>query len=251
MKIYQKNQFTQLPDAILFDMDNTLYPYKPAHDLAMIAMREKMMRECNINSKNFDKLFDEARQQIKQQLGEQAASHSRLLYAQRMIENMGLRSQILLTLAIEQTYWHQFLHHAKLFSDLKELLDDLRLLAIPIAIVTDLTSQIQFRKIIYFGLEHYFDYVTTSEEVGYDKPNPAIFKLTLQKLNIDPTKQKIWMIGDNPVNDIQGARDAINAITIQKINDDTPIGTGKQAPDASFNDYQHLRKFITKLSKGQ
>ncbi|MCH9853154.1 MAG: HAD family hydrolase [Alphaproteobacteria bacterium] len=246
MKINNKNQFTKLPDAILFDLDNTLYPYQPAHQAGMAAMRTKLMQECNINASNFDKLFAEARAQVKAQLGLVASSHSRLLYAQRMIENMGLRSQILLALNAEQSYWHHFLQHAILFPHVKELLDDLRLLAIPAAIVTDLTCQIQFRKIIYFGLEHYFDYITTSEEVIYDKPNPNIFNLALQKLTLSSADEHIvWMIGDNPTNDIQGARDAIQAVTIQKIHDKVTIGTGKQAPDASFKDYQQLRKFIT------
>jgi putative hydrolase of the HAD superfamily len=61
----------------------------------------------------------------------------------------------------------------------KELLDDLRRLGIPTAIVTDLTAQIQFRKVVYFGLDHYFDYIITSEEAGHDKPHQAPFKLAL------------------------------------------------------------------------
>ena len=43
------------------------------------------------------------------------------------------------------------------------------------AVITDLTSQIQFRKLIYFGLDDEFDFVVTSEEVGKDKPAKAAF----------------------------------------------------------------------------
>ena len=33
--------------------------------------------------------------------------------------------------------------------------------SIPMVIVTDLTAQVQFRKIVYFGLDHRFDFVVT------------------------------------------------------------------------------------------
>ena len=38
MKIHNQSQFTRLPEAFLFDTDNTLYPYKPAHTAAQKAV---------------------------------------------------------------------------------------------------------------------------------------------------------------------------------------------------------------------
>ena len=125
----------------------------------------------------------------------------------------------------------------------------MRLLSIPTAIVTDLTAQIQFRKVVYFGLDHYFDFIVTSEEAGYDKPNEAPFRIALEKMQ--PKGNVIWMIGDNPLNDIQGAREKINAITIQKIHQGTPIGIGESAPDAAFKEFRDLRALIKGLSNGR
>ena len=71
-----------------------------------------------------------------------------------------------------------------LFKGVKEMLEDLRLLEVPIAIVTDLTAQIQYRKMVYFDLDKFFDYVVTSEESGFDKPHPSSFKLAVEKLKI-------------------------------------------------------------------
>ena len=42
MKIYAPDRFDRLPDAILFDTDNTLYPYDPAHAAAQQAVRESL-----------------------------------------------------------------------------------------------------------------------------------------------------------------------------------------------------------------
>ena len=217
MKINHPEQFVRLPDAILFDTDNTLYPYDPAHATAQMAVRDKAVTSFSITQDDFDKAFSEARTEIKKRLKGTAASHNRLLYFQRMLEIMGLGSQVLLALDFEQTYWRTFLSSAILFDEVKDLLDDIRLLGIPTAIVTDLTAQIQFRKIVYFGLDHYFDYIVTSEEACFDKPHPAPFKIAIEKMQ--PRGQCIWMIGDNPVNDIRGARETINAVTLQKLHE--------------------------------
>jgi len=162
-----------------------------------------------------------------------------------MLEIMGLGSQVLLALDFEQTYWRTFLSNAVLFDGLKELLDDIRLLGIPTAIVTDLTAQIQFRKVVYFGLDNYFDFIVTSEEAGFDKPHEAPFQIALEKMR--PKGDCIWMIGDNPVNDIRGAREKINAVTLQKIHAGVDIGIGINAADAIFNEFADLRKLIAKF----
>ncbi|WP_153098974.1 HAD family hydrolase [Paraburkholderia hayleyella] len=247
VKIYVPERFGHLPDAILFDTDNTLYPYDPAHAAAQGAVRDKVVATFSITPAEFDRVFREAREQVKARLKHTASSHSRLLYLQRMLEIMGLGSQVLLALDFEQTYWRTFLSNAVLFDEVKELLDDLRLLGIPTAIVTDLTAQIQFRKVVYFGLDHYFDYIVTSEEAGYDKPHAAPFEIALDKMR--PKGNHIWMIGDNPINDIRGSREKINATTLQKIHEGTPLGTGENAPDASFTEFGQLRRLIARLGE--
>jgi len=246
IKLLKQELFETLPNAVLFDTDNTLYPYIPAHTVAHNAVREKVISTFSIKRVEFDNVFNEARKQVKLSLKNTASSHSRLLYLQKMLELMGLGSQVLLALDFEQTYWRTFLSNAILFDDVKELLDDLRLLGIPIAIVTDLTAQIQFRKIVYFGLDHYFDYIVTSEETGLDKPNKLIFEAALDKLQ--PKGDCVWMIGDNPVNDICGARESINAVTIQKSHKGIEIDKGLNKPDAIFEEYDELRKLIARIA---
>ncbi|WP_295752192.1 HAD family hydrolase [Undibacterium sp.] len=246
MKIHNQERFTRLPDAFLFDTDNTLYPYDPAHAAAQKAVRDKVVSTFSISPEDFDIAFKEARNQIKTRLKHTASSHSRLLYLQRMLEIMGLGSQVLLALDFEQTYWRTFLSNAILFDEVKELLDDIRLLGIPTAIVTDLTAQIQFRKVVYFGLDNYFDYIVTSEEAGFDKPHKAPFQIALEKMR--PNGDCVWMIGDNPVNDIRGGRETINAVTLQKIHNGVELGMDVNHPDASFAEFADLRKFIAKLS---
>lgn len=244
VKIFSRDKFNQLPDAVIFDLDNTLYPYDTAHTMAINTVKEKALKTFSVESKLFDEAFLEAKKQVKKRLFDTASSHNRLLYFQKMLEIMGLGSQILTALDFEQSYWRTFLNHAGLFENVENLFDDFRLLEIPIAIATDLTTQIQFRKIIHFGLDRYVDFVVTSEEVGHDKPHNSLFVLALEKLR--PKGNLVWMIGDDAEKDIQGGR-SINAVTLQKLHKSVSPGNGDFIPDASFHEYHELRSLLVKI----
>lgn len=246
--IHNQARFIALPQVVLFDLDNTFYAYDPAHAVAHDAVCTKVTKTFSIPRSAVEQAYDVARTQVKQRLNHTGASHNRLLYMQAMLEHMGLGSQVLLSLDLEQTYWRTFLSHAVLFEHSKELLDDLRLYGIATAIITDLTAQIQFRKLVYFGLDAYFDCIVTSEETGHDKPNPVIYQVALNKLNYQGNN--IWMIGDNPVRDIYGARTAIQATTLQKTHEGVIIGKDDHRPDAVFSDFQEIRTLLTTIGKG-
>jgi putative hydrolase of the HAD superfamily len=243
--LHRPEQFRCKPDAVLFDTDNTLYPYEPSHLKAFDAVRAKAMALFSISAEQFEQAYARARAETKARLGATSGAHSRLLYFQRLLELMGLGSQVLLALDLEQTYWRTFLTHATLFTGVKEFLDDLRVAGIPTAVVTDLTAQIQFRKIVYFGLDQYFDYIVTSEEAGFDKPHRAPFALAVEKMR--PQGPCVWMIGDNAHNDILGARREIGAVTLQKIHAGVEKGRGAELPDASFSNYAELRVLLESL----
>ena len=236
-----QNVLQKKPQAIIFDTDNTLYPYKPAHKAATKAVEVKACDLLGISLEKFNKAFITARLEVKVQLNKTASSHSRLLYYQRTIEILGLNTQILMTLDLEQTYWRTFLANCILFPEVKEFILDLKSEGVVIAIITDLTAQIQFRKIIYFGLDSYFDYVVTSEEAGADKPSRAPFEIALKKLQIP--SEDIWMIGDDSNSDIMGASQ-FNMLTLQKKHQGVSIS---QNSTHVFEDYTELRNEISWL----
>ena len=64
------------------------------------------------------------------------------------------------------------------------------------------------------GLGAFVDNVISSANAGYEKPHPAIFDLA-RKLFGDP--KEVWMVGDNPQDDVEGARTVgIPAILVQR-----------------------------------
>jgi len=247
VKVINSENFNTLPDAVLFDTDNTLYEYEPAHSKAISALKDKFKKTFSISDNQFERTYNAAREEIKEALNGSGASHSRLLYIQRMLEMLNLGSQVLMALDFEQTYWRTFLSNAELFDDVRETLEDFRNLKIPVAIVTDLTAQIQFRKMVYFGLENHFDYIVTSEESGSDKPGPLSFSLAIKKMNAK--RKKVWMIGDSYKNDIIGAKKTINAVAIQKIHKGVKVGSEKKFIDAYFKNFKELRVLLKKIAE--
>jgi HAD superfamily hydrolase (TIGR01549 family) len=233
------------PDCVLFDIDDTMYAYAPAHEAGLAAVKAKARAALGVTEEQFDETFAEARAAVKSQLKNTASSHSRLLYFHRFLEMIGLKAQLQYALDFEQTYWRTFLANAEVFEGLVEFLDDLRLQRVRAAVVTDLTAQIQFRKLLYFDVEPYFDAIVTSEEAGANKPDRRIFDLAIEKLgNMDGD---IWMIGDNPSKDVVGAREALGAITFQKVHKGVKIGTGDETPDVQFSSYAELSHLISSL----
>jgi HAD superfamily hydrolase (TIGR01549 family) len=237
LNINRRDQFTKKPAAIIFDTDNTLYPYDYPHKMATKAVEDKAVKLLDVDRKTFSECFATARQSVKKQLKSTASSHSRLLYFQKTVEALGLKTQVLLTLDLEQTYWRTFLSHTKLFPGIRELILSVRRNDINTAVVTDLTAQIQFRKLSYFGLDDGFDFVVTSEEAGEDKPGRDPFELALLKLGVAPSA--CWMIGDDASTDIAGAS-ALGITSIQKRHDGVAVYDGKAGPDMIIDSFEDL-----------
>ena len=161
-----------------------------------------------------------------------------------MLEILNLKSQINSALELERIYWRCFISNMKLFPNVINFLNQLRILDIKCALLTDLTSDIQFRKISALGLEKYFDYVVTSEESGADKPSKQSFELLLKKTKILP-KNEIWMIGDNIINDIYGAKKNLKAKTFCKIKNVFEYKTYKGVkPDKLFSNFSEMIKLM-------
>jgi HAD superfamily hydrolase (TIGR01549 family) len=56
------------------------------------------------------------------------------------------------------------------------------------------------------GIAGYFEFAIASLEEGFEKPDPRIFHLAADKAGVSPAET--LHIGDNPLDDLQGAREA-------------------------------------------
>jgi HAD superfamily hydrolase (TIGR01549 family) len=232
------------PDAVLIDLDDTLYAYSPAHAAGTIAARNLCGERLGLEPQAFEETFERAKSDVKARLGATAASHHRLLYFQRMIEMITGKSDASLSLDLEKAYWRRFIATARIFPGARDVIDELRYQKIPTALVTDLTAQVQMRKIVYFELEHAFDVVVTSEEAGAEKPDPRIFKLALSKLGLEGKGPHVWMIGESAKKDVDGARQAVSAVTLQKLHHGVEVA---ENADYHFRDFGALAEVLRTL----
>jgi len=91
-------------------------------------------------------------------------------------------------------------------SDLYEVLDEIDRRGIAMGVVTNGPTHSQTGKIRQLRISKYLKSVIISEAVGVKKPDPEIFYLALQKLQLKPSET--LAIGDNPILDVVGARNA-------------------------------------------
>ena len=246
MRIIRPEAFVARPAAVLFDLDHTLYEYERPHAEGMVAARAKVARALNVAGPAFDAAFDVARRGVKARLGTVAASHSRLLYFAATMEELGFGPQPLLALDLEQTYWRTFLGAARLAEGAEDLLIELRAMGVKLGLVTDLTAQIQFRKLVYLGLDRYFDAVVTSEEAGVEKVGGVPFTMAVAKLGLQ-LGAVVWMVGDSDA-DIGGAKRVLGAVTVQKVWGIGGAGAHREA-DAVAREFPEVLEMVRGMGR--
>ena len=105
-----------------------------------------------------------------------------------------------------QTFGHLSRESYALFSDVPELLKSAKRAGVRLALVTNGASDTQREKLCALAIEHWFDAVVISGEVGVAKPDPALFEIALTRLAVP--RGRVWHVGDSPTTDVAGAKAA-------------------------------------------
>ncbi len=82
-----------------------------------------------------------------------------------------------------------------LFPETIQCLEDLNAAGIGLAMITNGTGSGQREKIDRFGLERYFDHILIEEELGFGKPELAVYETAMATLGSKPNET--WCVGDN------------------------------------------------------
>jgi putative hydrolase of the HAD superfamily len=190
--------------ALIFDLDDTLYDCNYTNNTASVEAvccytANKLLRT---DAGRVREAFDKARLSLKEQmLGDVAAQHNRMLYFQRTLELLGY-SPVSYALEMYDYFWNDFLKRIRLYDGANDLLCRWKEGGGKIGICTDMTVHIQHRKLRSLGIDGLIDVLVTSEEVGAEKPNPAIYQKALEKLGVCP--QEAVYIGDSLQKDVLG-----------------------------------------------
>lgn len=208
------------PGVILFDLDDTLYAYEVAEAAATEALLEQVAKEVSIPRLQLLDLYKKAKRAVKGRIPGQGSSHSRLLYLSELAHAIQ-PSLMQRVRSWERSYWTVFLRSSALRDGAMSLITAARKAGIKIAIVSDLTLEVQLWKLEHLGLLQHLDALVTSEEVQKDKPSEAPFLLALHRLNA--AANDCVMIGDRDDKDGAGAKQ----VGIPYIRIDTGDGQGK------------------------
>lgn len=187
-----------LPSCVVLDLDNTLYSYQECHNEGLRALTSYLSPQIGLSSSKFDYAFGIARQTVKARLGDVASSHSRLLYLEQMMIDLELGFRPSLLIQSHQMYWAAFLNRMRLRPGVEDFLLAARLKGVHLVLLTDLTSEIQFRKVIRLGIGELIDQVFTSELIGGEKKTMAGFSFVMSYLRPEHCRL-IWFVGDGPV----------------------------------------------------
>lgn len=120
---------------------------------------------------------------------------------------------------LAQFWFSQFGRCAVEMPDVKQVLEQLKSQGYQLAIVSNGGHDTRLNTIRGLGIADYFEEIISSGLVGFSKPQPEIFQITAQRLGVLP--EHCLYIGDHPINDIQGAKNAgMHALWMQGFHPD-------------------------------
>ncbi len=232
-----------LPQAIFFDLDDTLLRYN-------IPLESAWQKACEISLKDIQTIkVAELLQQIETARNwywsdpeRHRAGRLNLLSARTAIVRKALKQ---LGHDDEGTADNIAVNYANIldgtldfFPDAEKTLKELLKKKVKLALLTNGAGEVQRTKINRFGLARYFPTCLVEGELGYGKPDQRVFKLALQKLDVDPNQ--VWMVGDDLERDIGGAQTA-GIFSIWHDYNKTGLPTGSRIiPDKTISHITEL-----------
>ncbi|MFJ6214214.1 HAD family hydrolase [Streptomyces sp. NPDC092296] len=172
---------------VLFDLDNTLVDRQLT--LAAWAARFRARHGLDLESERW--LFD--------LLADRATPH----HFARVRDRFGLSGSVQ---ALWDGYRSDIAATMVCPPEVLSGLERLRAGGWRIGVATNGAADIQRAKLSATGIADRVDATCTSEEAGTRKPDPAVFREAARRCGVGDRPLEGWMVGDDPVNDICGAR---------------------------------------------
>ena len=189
---------------IFFDLDHTLWDFDANSDRAY----EKLLKKYQIpiDIQTFTAVYEPINNRYWEAYSKGEKTKDEVKY-NRLKDTFARFSQIEIPEKTVEKMAEEYLDYLKeesiLIDGTLEILEYLKD-KYRLHILTNGFIEIQKEKMKNSGIEHYFEYIITSEEVGKQKPHPEVFQHALKTAGT--FAHKSVMIGDNFKSDILGAR---------------------------------------------
>ncbi len=205
--------------AVLFDLDDTLYPESEfirsgMRSVARHLASRKFGNEHELESRMLEILERDGRGRVFDTLLEE-----------RGVESPDLVSMLLLVYRTHEPA-------IQLYGDVLPAFRRLRTMRIRLGLITDGMGSVQRRKIAALGLESWLEAIVCTDELGpgHEKPSPLPYRLALDLLEVKA--RDCMYVGNDPKKDFAGAR-SISLMTVcinrQPDKGGTPLGPSEGA----------------------
>ena len=190
---------------VFFDLDETLIDIKKAQNVAI----ESLFRLYGFNNatdiNSFIKKWDELTDYHYKFYTTKQISYEE--QRRRRITDLFKAYNIPLTndaIDVYNIYLKEFENAWTVFDDVKETLEELKKNDYILGLISNGDYGQQVQKMQYVGIYDLFDYINTSSQFEYSKPNPKLFKTIFAMHNIN--LEKVCYIGDSYKKDVLPCR---------------------------------------------
>jgi 2-haloalkanoic acid dehalogenase type II len=227
---------------VLFDLGGTLIHFQGAWPDVMQAANEELLAYLqeagfSVDEATFTDEFKRRLEEYYVQRESEFIEYTTGLVLRTLLQDLGnsqveaeaLRPALKRLYAVSQAHWQRE-------DDALATLQSLKAAGYRLGIISNAGDDEDVQTLVdNAGIRDYFDFVLSSASCGVRKPNPRIFELALEKLNLHPTEAA--MVGDTLGADILGARNAgLKSVWITR-RADTPDNhdhDGTIQPDATI-----------------
>lgn len=189
-------------DWILFDMDDTLVDFVHSARYAF----STMLAQLEIpEAEPYFPLYQQCNHEAWAAF-EEGKIDTATLRRQRFAQFQE-RAQLLIRHdpgEMNRLFLNALVHHSKPIDGAIDLLNFL-FGKTKMGIVTNGLREVQRPRIRHVGMEHFFEVVVVSDEIGLAKPDPKFFSHAYEAMG-RPDKNRVLVVGDSLISDIQGAK---------------------------------------------
>lgn len=230
--------------AVIFDLDNTLYDFMGAKEQAVRAAIEAMI-DAGLRLTSA-----QAYERVRAIYDEKGIEYQKIFNAFLQQETGEVDDRMLAAavVAYRRSRDGTLVLYPHVLSTLNRLLKD----GYRLAALSDAPRFEAWVRLCMLGLHHAFDHVLTFTDTGLRKPRPEPFRLVLERLGVRPAQAV--MVGDWPERDVAGAKQAGIRTVYARYGDKYPSAdrARRESSGADFDidDLQELLDVLARLNAG-
>jgi putative hydrolase of the HAD superfamily len=190
---------------VFFDLDHTLWDFEKNSEtvIEQLLVTYDVERQYGITAETFIKKYKKINHRLWHLYSHKKITKEELRNTRftKTLERLGAKNKELGAL-LEKEYISKSPYQTHLLEGTNEILDYLKP-KYELHILSNGFKEVQRIKLHESGIKKYFTHIFISEEMGVQKPDREIFDIARKQANIDIGS--CIMIGDNFINDIEGA----------------------------------------------